>query len=912
MTDFLGKVGFFTDVARRIVRGEKIDRHAYDPHLIQELESIAARMYTGFFTVYEPQALIIQEGWSDKEIGFMGLSTLHPLTTPLLKEAKSITAEETDFFVYGALAQGRTENTERKNKPAVLAKGDFVSLLQVMDDITHRLQHSNPSELPPIIIQNPEYWGGIFKDNEFDFSRIGVTFTRNTKDTYRVLAEQSTKHPAVTEDQGSLSSYRLNNPVNVFATTDHIKHIQVSVAQAQRNGELRVAHTVVEPYQIPEEQQYSYPGNAWVKMVNIMEVALKRDLRDSGGQQINLMVNDGGLAVFLMNKRGQRAIDIYTDEVFFPTSAHVMNQVLSGPGVELAELYKSSPNFDSVVDATYRKVDTVCKTDPRFKPSDLRVFDTTVQMCIPLAEFRRLYDEYSLKNPARGRRDICEDIARHHTVCVADVQSTKLLRHPRIAGNPLSHDTTHFLEASGCAGRSRAEIPEWIEDSPNVRTFHMMMDAMDVPTAAVNAARTMEHRRNPKIAVPGMLFGSRANTSATRLLKEELKEFGINWRLGTEYWRRFNIAAASGITNQFSDAAYLHRKHVRDVLAEHDFLYIPRDCAPTSLRERLEYLLLVSSAMVQRQVFKKDAPFIIMERGPFADDVIMMFSALKNMGLIGQQFDHLVTLTDTPAQSARAIDGIMHMIPATIRPHVPSKDRQQINMPDNMTVVAYCSAGNKNKQWLPDAILVGRHLAMNHIDLKLGGGKDGMMKAVADGYMAGLDELIKRGETPRGRMHLIQCKDTQTLEGNYEIPPAYAHLQNYVVSRCYDTIEERRYDLQKSHMPIVLAGGVGTFEEILCELIAVHAGEKDVDDFTMRVLSQTGIKPDKTEGRVYDFLNTFLKKCGMAHGLVQVVRTPDETLHIITDKKREFDTRKPQSQGVAINSTVGFSVPYPV
>ena len=93
-------------------------------------------------------------------------------------------------------------------------------------------------------------------------------------------------------------------------------------------------------------------------MVNIMEIALERGLKDPTGQ-MNLVANDGGLAAFLMNKKGKTYIDIFNDKKYFPTSAHVMNPILSGPAVELAELYKSASNFDSVVDATYRKIDDV-------------------------------------------------------------------------------------------------------------------------------------------------------------------------------------------------------------------------------------------------------------------------------------------------------------------------------------------------------------------------------------------------------------------------------------------------------------------------------------------------------------------------------------------------------------------------
>lgn len=916
MGQFVHALGFYTTVSKLIVAGEKINPHQYDSELIQDLEKLAARMYTGFFTALEPQSVVVKKGWWQKEISFMGNSAVHPISKQLVAATNQIAAADTDFTAYGYNMHTRYDvalqgaYSGRGQKPHVLTNGDYVSLSQVTDDLSWRMAHPDPINLPPIIIQGREFWGALFADKKFDFAELGVHFTNTAEETKQLLSTYKEAYPANQLGAKPISNYKLSAPQNIFATTDHVKTGHNYVAQAEYQGETRVAHTVVGSYQIPEEQQYSYAGNAWVKMVNIMEIALERGLEDLT-RQMNLVANDGGLAAFLMNKKGETYIHIFNDKKYFPTSAHVMNPILSGPAVELAELYKSAPNFDSVVAATYRKVDDVCAQDKRFKPTDLQVFDTAIQMSIPLTEFYNLYHGYQSSYPEMGRRKICEHIARVHAISVCDVQKTKMFRDARFNSVPLTTDTENFLEAEGYPGKSRAQIPEWVKSGPNAMTFRMMMNA--VQADLFDAGGTHDHKanlRSPRIAVPSMLLGNKGKTGSVLELKKALDEYDINFRLGTSYWKKFNHLTQAGIANDFAGAASFHRKHIRDLLNDNDFLYIPNDCVADSPRTKLEYLLLVSSAMVQRQVFRKDAPSIIMEKGPFADEVIGIFKALKNMGLIGQKFEHLVKLTDGPAQSAKEIDAIMHLIPPAKRHPMQLREIKSIPMPENHTAVMYCSASNKNANWVPENEAIAFELALLGSDLKIGGGKEGMMKAAADGYMRGLAYLVSQGVEPTGKLHLIQCDDTVTLEGQYEIPEEYKHLERFIEKRCYKTIEERRYDLQKSHLSIGSAGGIGTFEELICELIAAHNGEKNFRDYTFHLFSQSGTMPDGTQGRVFDFIDPLMRPI-LRHGMVEVIRTKEEMISMIRDKRAKYDAEHHVDEPVVHVQPTGVVLDFP-
>ncbi|HAJ89450.1 MAG TPA: hypothetical protein DCM27_00300 [Rhodospirillaceae bacterium] len=222
----------------------------------------------------------------------------------------------------------------------------------------------------------------------------------------------------------------------------------------------------------------------------------------------------------------------------------------------------------------------------------------------------------------------------------------------------------------------------------------------------------------------------------------------------------------------------------------------------------------------------------------------------------------------------------------------------KLDKPENYTATIYCSASNKNAVWKTEIESYGRFLALTGIDLKLGGGNDGMMKAAADGYMKGLDQLVNQGKPPKGTLHLIQCDDTVTIEGDYEIPEHFRHLSRYIDRRCYATIEGRRYDLQRSHMSVGGPGGLGTFEEVDCELLAERNGEKKLH---LYLFSQSFPQPDGQIGYVYDYLPKVLpidpKNVHVSHTLGELVVVTHNNLLSFKARQREaeelqYDSRR--------------------
>lgn len=894
MQKFLEKLSFYADVSSRIAKGEKIDPRGYDPVLIQDLKSVAARMYTGFFTPLEPQSLVMEGDWSKEEIAEMGLTILHPRMKAMEKEAQAVLDINPHAFIFGNQLVGRADLVDKISVASVLTKSDFMALAQVTAEIQYRVNHPDRGPFPTLVIQDRQFWGTLFtnapKVNQ-DLKQIGIMIARHPEDVQKFLATTQTDL-----EIDSVSAYHIASPRTIFASTDQMKTGHNAIAQSSYDGELHVAHTVLGPSRIPVEETKSYAGNALVKMVALMLLSLDRlkGKNDKEADNNLLAVHDGGVAFFLMNQKGERYTALFTDPEFFPFSAEVMNKILAGPAVELAELYKSSPNFKTVMDALFRKVEDVCRKEKPFKPTDLVGMDTAIQMAIPAKEFFRLYDEYKAHHTDLSDEKICEQIALRHTVTVGDVQKVKLLKSPQFNSEPLSFDTEHYIEAEGHKGRSRAQIPEWVRTGPNATSYHMLMNAVGAKPIAGSDQHGYwrEGEIRIKIAVPGMLSGTVAKApSKLRGLKDELTAYGIKFSMGADYWRAFcDVNGCTSTRPEFNHAADTHRQNIRKILATHDFLFIPKDCNPRTPKEKEEYLLLITSAMVQRQVFKRHAPFIVMEKGDLANDVIEIFKSLKNAGLIGQRFEHLVHLTDGPQQSANVINALARMTRPAVRQVAEMSKAVQLDKPENYTTTIYCSASNKNALWKTEIESYGRSLALTGIDLKLGGGNDGMMKAAADGYMKGLDELVKQGNTPKGTLHLIQCDDTVTIEGDYEIPEHFRHLDAYIDRRCYATIEERRYDLQRSHMSVGGPGGLGTFEEVDCELLAERNGEKKLH---LYLFSQSFPQPDGQISYVYDYLPKVLpldlKNVHVSHTLEELVTVTRNNLLSFKARQREAE-----------------------
>lgn len=906
MQKFLDRLDFYADVSSRIVKGEKINPSGYNDSLIQALKALSARMYTGFFSPLEPQSLIIEEGWGDKEIADMGLTTLHPLMGGALKEAQRVLKNNADAYVFGNMATGRSVvalSTRLGNPvPTVLAKGDFVALAEATAEIKYRFQHYNEIPFPPLIIQDWKFWGNLFTiEPAFrqDIKKLGIFFSNSDEETSRILEQhwEEVKWSDAGNFPASNAPYTVKKPHNLFASTDQIKTGHNFMAHNSYDGELNAAHTILGPSRIPVEETKSYAGNALVKMIALMRLSLSR-LKGNETDNTVLSVHDGGVCFFLMNEKNERYTQLFTDKNFFPTSAELMNAILAGPGVELAEFYKSFPNFKMAMDAMWAKVDEVCHTDKRFKPTDLQGVDTAVQMAIPAKDFFNLYEQYRAVHRDWNEEQICERIALAHAAIVGETQKTKILRKPQFNSEPLSVDTEHYIEAEGYPGKSRAQVPEWIQTGPNATSYHMLMNAIGA-TSLVDEGQNgywRDGKINIKIAVPGMLSGLSAKDSNNPSeLKSQLGKYDIKFRMGAEYWRHFrDVNGSNSASEDFKHVADNHRQNIRKILETHDFLYIPKDCVPATPRQKEDFLLLISSAMVQRQVLKRRAPYIVMEKGPFADDVIEIFRSLKNAGLIGQRFEHLVHLTDDPVQSAEVINAIARMTRPTVRESLRLDNVSKVDDPENYTVTIYCSASNKNAMWKTDVEKYAYFLALKGVDLKLGGGNDGMMKAAADGYMRGLAKLVGQHKEPKGKLHLIQCKDTVTIEGDYEIPEQYQHLDKYIMRRSYETIEERRYDLQRSHMAVGGPGGLGTFEEIDCEFIAKSNGEKELN---MYLLSQSYTQPDGQIGYVYDYLP---KVMSLNHKEVHISHTLGELMKVTNDNISNAQKRHKEAARVAV------------
>lgn len=567
-------------------------------------------------------------------------------------------------------------------------------------------------------------------------------------------------------------------------------------------------------------------------MANFLQIILQkgkdriqRTVADRGLDPRNLvlMANDGGLGMFLENEQGDRHVRIFDDPEIFPSLREIAPKVQSGPGVELAP-FMQAMNLRTLVARSFSRVKEIAKKNPEFHVSDFGAYDTSVDMCIGLDEFFHLVDEK--RDDFASDRDMIAHIVRFHTTVVCAIQKLGVLKKPifpeyQDENGPV--ETQHILTIPGKDwNKSRAEVRDWERDTPNAHSFMGMQSALNippVPECGQQAASNEQRKRRVEIFTPDDLHVSMP-TSAVREMEKHLPADIIRKTYPARV-RKNHVSNGGGrIQEDFLEAAADHRKPVRKLLERAHVLYVPGDANPDhAIRMAYQYLLVLSG-IVQNQIHLPNAPRIIVENGPFAQDLRENILWLKNVSMVGQRLDDLLSFTQDPQESA-------HIIATHARTFVRQQKKARAfvwnrvrEVANTMTVTAYGSATSTDYVGNREAETLGYWLAVNGYSLKTGGGKEGRMKAVADGFLKGKSDLSEAGiETP-GQLILIQCHATQTLEGVY-VPPEDITVNNRdIIRRCYHHIEERRYDLQANDASVALSGGIGTVEEIICEMIS--------------------------------------------------------------------------------------------
>lgn len=883
----LEKIRLFEKAALDLVQGKKIPFKTANAGLRHELLELSGRMHAAHFISAEPQTYITDLAYRDIDRKYMGKTALHPVSTALHQEAeqlRSIAIQKgipiTPYEVMGLNWEKRVETKRGQDFEAesghipVLTRGDFVSFHQAMNLARRRNNIPAIGNVVPVIFQNSDhFWESIFNTNGLEWGRerarlkrLNIHFTSGEAETVDLLASLPYGQkidPKNIQINLGIPEFA-PDPDEVFGTTDLLKFDQTAEGHKHigASGLLRRLLDIVGPFQSPTEESHSYEGNAEDEKFRAIYNLFKKlgtpqvrtFFRTHGYEdlsKVKVLSHDGGLGFCLENVKGERRIDLFTKE-YFPNSMHKINPMQMSPGVELAYL-KRTDGLEVTMDRLSQRVREICAEDPRFTVDDLRAYDTSLFVAASLETMLDAID----------RGEWYEDPATLGIVSVFDAQVLRVSDKPQFPYTQKTRiaETENYLIQPGDSS-PRSMNPNWVLTGPNVRSYKLLrlyMGASNDLAAPENVISLRQRRGQTRmglLAGPEMITGRSSPTSFRAVKHALLREFGISTQLGPDVWYRYKedpqatFAAAAAPTNPY------HHGGMKALLNNSSVLYFGQPDRPLTNPQKVFAYLLLIKAMVRNQVFNHTE--IVADREAAAD-VVKLLEHKQMLGLVGQQTKHLLTFSENVTDASEKIaeivlKGIPYSTP--VPRHFYSDGQVENNQ--CMTMTVYLSASNCNKEALGEVWRVGYLAKMNGFNLKTGGGNDGLMKEINDGFMAAEEELAAKGYSFPNQLINIQCVDTEAIEKPYEGGGIY---------RCHPDIESREADLQQAHFSASLYGGIGSDEENLGWMGSVLNGLINPEVHKLCVMNSLMDSPRGKVG-VYDpyweiFPESFLREIGV-------------------------------------------------
>ncbi len=938
----LEKFRLLEETGLSLLQGNKIPFLPTNTWIRETFADLSGRMHAAHFISAEPQTFVEDAAYRHVDPKYMGRSTLHSISTALHRQAESLKGIAiqkgvpiTPFEVFG-LNHSKRETTKAgqdfeadPGKIPVLTRGDHVAFTQAMNVARRREENPDIRYTVPIILQNSDhYWQAVFKTNDPSWpaekehlKRLNVHFTSGRAETVDLLAAlpygQKIQPQDIQVDFGVPAGPA--DPNLAFATTDLLKFDQTDVGHQElnANGLLRRLLEIVGPFQSPTEESYSYEGNAEDEKFRAIYNLFKtlgtpavRQLFSTRGygdpDQVKIVSHDGGLGFCLENAAGERRIDLFTEE-HFPNSVHKLNPLQMSPGVELAYL-KRTEGLEVTMERLSNRVREIVAEDPRFTVDDLCAYDTSMFVGGALNKMLEAID--------RGEE---YDPVGLGIVSVFDAQKLKVSEKPQFAPHQTNHvpETENYLIPYG-ETQTRSLLPDWVLKGPNVTSYKLMrayIGASNDPAAFSPRLElsSTEPIRMGLLGTPEMINTGEASASydaVDRYLQSNHNIFTQRpnvWRVAYKDRPRPAFIAAS--TGQPSNPHYL--SNMKNLLNHSSVLYFGKPDQPFTDEQKVDAYLLLIKAMVRNQVYNRTEN--VVDRVAYAD-VIRLLEHKQALGLVGQQTKHLIHAVNGPEEAAKKIAEIVRK---NLPDHTPVNRHfftdQQVENKECPVLTVYLSASNCNKEALDDAWKLGFLAKANGITLKTGGGNDGLMKAVNDGFMAAEKELLAKGYNFPNQLINIQCVDTEAIEKPYEGGGLY---------RCHPDIEARKADLQACDGSAVIDGGIGTDEEIIGRMKSALLGLINPQTNPQWVMNS---QRDSVNGKVgvYDpyremFSAQFLKEMNFnfvstPEGIIdQFVsfRAGRETIHEIPFSALEKTLRGEMDRATGALSIKRFRTPY--
>lgn len=868
----------FSKAVKSLRQGEKIGPEQENESFRLDLLTLLGQMHAGHFITAEPQCYVCDDLYRNIDEKYMGVTRLHPVPVALLEEANALReavirqdAPIAPFFVAGLNPRNSLEADSRDpGKAAVLTRGDIVALDEALDLILNRLKNPDVRYMAPVIVQDTaHFWDKVFaagglrnRQIKVDLERLNIHFTSGAQETVSLLAvlpfSRRIDPATVTFKFPGLGLG--TDPRIAFGTTDDIKHSHVLATQKDLgvSGIVPKLISVIGPYASSAEEAYSYAGNAEAEKLREIYNILRKMGHDKAryyfedhGFDISrdlLMTNDGGLGFCLENEQGERRIDLFTEK-HFPDSMHKLSPMQMGPGVELAYL-KRTDGLEITMSRLFGRVREILASDTRFRRGDLKAYDTSLFAAVPLS---RVF--------AFLKADRAYDANELGVVAVSAAQTLAVVETPEFPQGSVSQvpETDNYL-VDPYSGQVRALTPDWFLKAPNGEAFRLLRQVVGVAgTAPVLEKERRKTKETPRLRENMGLLGSvdsilrpRASEQLGEVMFRLDRDFNIATRQGPDVWRAYK--EDQGNVLQSAQAGTPANGHylsgMRRLLdRSRILLYANPGKDPLSDCEKVRAYLLLVKAVVRNQVFNRTEIVALRQD---AAEILDLLAHKQMLGLVTQKTDSLLRVAADPQDAARIIADTVRVGQEKARP----VERRfysdgQAQWQGCLVMTLYASATNCNKTLQNQVGRTCYLAALNGFTLKIGGGNQGLMKAGADGFLKGKAELRAKGYDFPNQLVLIQCADTEAIELPYR-PEGISGIEDGDwIYRCHPHIESRKLDLHTNDIPIAAAGGFGSDEEILSELLARCDGLIDPDTHPLMFFNQQMESPKGTVG-VYD------------------------------------------------------------
>lgn len=527
-------VSFFLAKTLKLIDGRKVDASLSQPtKQVSMLYDLLLGMHRFHLVAPEPQSFLRlnKHRNGDRNGALLGKTHIHPVSAALRQDAEHLKSicqlkglPVADFEVLGldwAKRQSSQQGAEfNSDKVTVLAAGDIVAFQQAMDIISQR---EKGIDGPPIIIQNTNrLWGDAlqplikgWKRQNRNLTDMGIYFSSGATETADILAHFDQYPKIAAEDiTFKLASFpEIKNPLYLFATTDEKKltEIKTGLKMSGTTGRIRTVFDILGKYEITPEEKYSFEGNAEEKMealiarIKMLGIDTVEKLLSAHGyhdpSEVILMTNDGGLGFCMENDQGQRETNLFTKE-FFPESYHRMNPTQMSPGVELAYLMRTIGLETAMLQLGKSVQNIVKRSKGVFKPEDLRAYDTSLQMFVPLS---RVLDAVKHDRPC--------DLQSLEVVSVFAGARLKVSQSPK-GPRDGKVETINYLRVPDSM-LVRAEDPEWVVNGPNAKSFRELMAYAGTDKNIRDLAQDLEDETKPvtmgAVLTPSHFFAKAAS-----------------------------------------------------------------------------------------------------------------------------------------------------------------------------------------------------------------------------------------------------------------------------------------------------------------------------------------------------------------------------------------------------------------